>query len=578
MLHEKASSIFSQLVMFAVISGVCFALYLSSCSEKNYVGGGFPSDHLEKWVSTSEAALKTELGISAVKYRSSTAKSYTKSGDENSTSLEDLIKTGETLPHLNNTRNVKENLTPLEEHEKTLRHPPIKSRRFGLKKFNDTFNDSHASLEKSETLEHPEMSKNQKEIVNSIGKLPLTTANSFTASAGYILSLNYYEQQTMGSRNMLQLQCLARRLGAVVVKPLVQDSSLKTPLSDATQKTSLQFEDFFDLDEWLAFTNKAAYAPLVKWEAFTKNAPRDVILVQFKYRSVADVMNPNTSSFVSSNSQGERYHTGCTEKWPSKPELAFLGSKNFKIVRKVCFNFYYGNMLTFEQFTGHMLGGYSSTNVTIIMDMWRGLGSGQRVLVEDTCVSIYPVHEYIHPSQRLIRDAESYIQVTLKGLPFVAVMGRLEMSLLTVRKEKSSMMQQCLKETVAELTDFKKKADAKEAFLSIDIGKYGTKKWRSKTDSEMTTYLEEFLVSVYGKPVSVKEWEATFENVSSSVDAGYVGLLQKVIVTRARCILFIGGGAFQRHALNLYRQKMKAKSDECLGILRSCTSSKKLAL
>ena len=66
------------------------------------------------------------------------------------------------------------------------------------------------------------------------------------------------------------------------------------------------------------------------------------------------------------------------------------------------------------------------------------------------------------------------------------------------------------------------------------------------------------------------EWEKTFERVAHSTDSGYIAMLQQVIVTRAKCILFVGGGTFQRHAYNLYRQLNP--ENQCVRILEKCTS------
>lgn len=402
------------------------------------------------------------------------------------------------------------------------------------------------------------------------------TNSDIGATGGYVLAVNYYEQQTIGSRNMIQLQCYAEHLNLAVVKPVMKDSFLRTPLNSKSQKGYLKFEDSFNLEEWNAYTEKAAYAPLVKWEVFIQRAPRSVILVKFNYPSLSVINSKKKAGLVTQRAQGERYKSGCTQNWPTSAELAFLEANGFKIVREVCFNFYHGDTLTRQEFDQHLLDGHS--NVTVVMDFWRGMGSRQRVLLQDACVATYPIHEHIRPSQRVVRDAEAYIQTHLKGSPYyVAVMGRLEMSLLTVHSKQFSVPY-CFKAILSELVKLKKTKHLKTTFLSIDVGKYGTKKWRSEMGVEMANDVERFLGSVYGKNTTVKEWEVSFEDVSSSKDAGYIGLLQKVIVTRARCILFAGGGAFQRNALNVYRQLNPNKNHQCLRVVKSCTSSTKLLL
>lgn len=396
-------------------------------------------------------------------------------------------------------------------------------------------------------------------------------------TSGYILAVNYYEQQSMGSRNLFQLQCLAKYFNLAVIKPVMKDSFLRTPLDDIRQNKYLKLEDFFNLEEWNTLTMKDAYAPLVEWQTFISEAPRDVILVQFNHPSLHVLSQRRRSGLVTHGSQGMQYKSGCSTKWPTASDLSFIKQKRFQVVRKVCFNFYYGDRLTLNQFREHLLGSYSNHNVSIIMDNWRGLGSAQRVLIRDTCVKTHRIQEYIHPSQRLVRDANKYINTHMKGTPFLAVMGRFEMSLLTVRT-KTSTISYCLQETISELQVFKNESGLSEIFLSVDIGRYGSKKWRTRMDKELVREFEDFVSSMYGNQVSPRIWESSFVTISKNKDAGYIGLLQKVIATRARCILFVGGGAFQRHALHLYHQLNPDKKKQCVRIVKSCTSSSKLSL
>ena len=397
---------------------------------------------------------------------------------------------------------------------------------------------------------------------------------------GYILAANYYEQQTMASRNMIQLQCYAKHLNLAVVKPVTRDSFLRTLLSevDAPPKGEwLQFEDSFDLEEWQDQSKRAGYTPLVGWDQFLADAPRDIVLCRFNYPSLAVINERKKAGPVTQRAQNDRYTKGCSEKWPSSSEMAFLRDRGFKIVREVCFNFYHGDTLTREEFDTHLMGGVNSSDVTVVMDLWRGMGSSQRVLVQDRCAAVYAFHEHVQLSRRLAQDAETYIQTHLRGGPFVTVMGRMEMALLTVHTKQFSPSL-CFRAILSDLLKLKESVHINTTFLSIDIGTYGTKKWRNHSDKELLSELESFVGSVYGREATVRSWEASFEEVSSSRDAGYVSLLQKAVVTRARCVLFAGGGAFQRHTLHLYQQLNSDRNSWCLRIVKQCTSPTKLTL
>ena len=416
--------------------------------------------------------------------------------------------------------------------------------------------------------------------LNSVRAQPVHGAKDTRQSShpgnGFVLSVSYYEQQSMGSRNLFQLQCWASLSGLRVVKPVMKDSNLRTPLDVQLQQTMLRFEDHFNLDQWSRYTRQEGYAPLVEWKEFLAKAPRNVILVQFGYSSVTLLKaRQRAGEQLLHPPQGDRYKSGCESNWPTGNEVAFLKSRGFSIVRKVCFNFYYGDQLTLEEFNKHLLGNRTSfSDVTVVMDMWRGFGSAQRVLIKDVCATVARVQEHVAPSDRIFRDADRYIKSYLHGRPYLAIMGRLEMSMLTTRKK----VPFCLQETLKQWEAFKTDVGLQTTFLSIDIGKYGSKKFRSNVEPSLSIEVAKFFRGLFGSLMTSKQWEKQFVTVSQVRDAGYIGLLQKVIVTRAQCILFVGGGAFQRHALHLYQELHRSPGEQCVRVVRPCTSSNKFEL
>ena len=398
------------------------------------------------------------------------------------------------------------------------------------------------------------------------------------SSRGYVLTENYYEQQTMGLRNMMQLQCWAQSLKLQVVKPVMHDSFLRTPLDSGRQANFLKFEESFDLQEWSHQVERLGYAPLVPWSEFLAHAPRDVVLVSFEHPSVSMVKARQRSGQGLLHSPTSlQYTTGCSSKWPTASDSQFLRSKGFRVVRTVCFNFHYGDRLSLDTFNQHILGGYDPSSVTVIMETWRGISSAQRVLLKDVCQNTALLQEHISLSPSLTQKASQYIHKYLGGSQsYLAIMGRLEITQLTVHK-KVPVVPYCLEETLSQWRQFKKETRLEKTFLAIDIGRYGSKKYRSNLDPGLEMAFRKFFQSLFGSSVTVKEWERRFELVAGNRDAGYIGLLQKVLVTRAQCILFVGGGAFQRHALYLYKQLHPDPRDQCYRIVKPCTHSSKLS-
>lgn len=396
-------------------------------------------------------------------------------------------------------------------------------------------------------------------------------------SGGYVLAENYYEQQTMGLRNMMQLQCWGQSLKLKVVKPVTHDSFLRTPLDSGQQTHFLKFEDSFDEQEWSHRAERLGYAPLCPYSEFLTEAPRDVVLVRFEHPLVSTVKERQRSGkgiFHSPTSL--RYTTGCSDKWPTNRDLLFLKTNGFQVVRNVCFNFYFGDQLSLDTFNQHILGSLSSDSVTIIFQIWRGISTAQRVLLKDVCQNTALVQEHIPLSSRLTQQADQYIHKYLRGSgDYLAIMGRLEISQLTVHK-KVPVVPYCLDETLNQWRKFKPSSKVDQTFLSIDIGRYGSKKYRSGLPTELGIAFNKFFQTLFGTSLTQKEWEKRFELVAGTRDAGYIALLQKVLVTRAKCILFVGGGAFQRHALYLYKTLHPDPKDQCYQIVKQCTRSNKL--
>ena len=429
---------------------------------------------------------------------------------------------------------------------------------------------THPSQSTSATPAHPSKSTS--------ATPPHPSVATSTSGQGYALTVNYYEQQTMGLRNMMQLQCWAQSLGLCVVKPVMHDSFLRTPLDSSHQASYLKFEDSFDEQEWNHYSEKLGYALLVSWKEFMASAPRDVVLVSFEHPSVSMLKaRQKAGQGLFQSPDPQRYTTGCSSKWPSASETTFLRTNGFNIIRKVCFNFYHGDQLSLETFNGHILEGLAPNSVTVIMETWRGISSAQRVLVKDVCQNTALVQERLHLSSHLGQQAEQYIHKYLgASRQYLAIMGRLEISLLTVHK-KVPVVPFCLEETLSQWKKFKSETHLDRTFLSIDIGRYGSKKYRSKLDPELDMVFHKFFQTLFGSSLTVREWEKQFELITGSSDAGYIGLLQKMLVTRAQCVLFVGGGAFQRHALYLYKQLHPDPKDQCYRIVKTCTNSSKLS-
>lgn len=399
-----------------------------------------------------------------------------------------------------------------------------------------------------------------------------------TPGGGYVVVLKVYEQQTMASGNLLQLQCWASMLNMSLVTPFMKLSNVLTPLSEARQRTYLSFWDTFNKAHWQRHTEAHGYLPLVDWVDWVKKAPRKLIVVQFKYPVLSRVKEKKKQGIEFPHPHsGDAFSKGCEFKFISGKSLQFLKEKGFVIVRKVCFNFLHGDGFTFTEFKEHLFGGFNPATVSVIFDMWRGLNEPQRVLItEKICREEHPFREQVQPSDRLIRDAQIYKEKFLGPGDYIAVITRFEMTGLSRQHQLSNdthaEIPLCIKKTLSHLNQLRTDTGIEKTFLSIDIGKYGSSSFFKKKYYHHLPEMMEFVKKVHTERMAMSDIEHTLEHVSRTTDSGYIASLQQLIVTRAKCILFMGGGSFQRHALHMYQELHPQREQQCIHVVESCTS------
>ena len=421
------------------------------------------------------------------------------------------------------------------------------------------------------------------------------TKDESEATVGYVLADDYWEQQNSGCRNLQSLQCWAAKLNMKVVEPFIVNSVPRT-LPTSANTDWLRHSRMFDMDQWNKESVKLNHSELVHWEDFLAKAHRNVITVEFEYAYSKDVQRKQRE-LKTNPTQEIEFECEPHKGWPKATQVAFLKSHNFTIVRKVCLNFEHGKFLTQNEFRNTIIGEYSPDEVTIIFKQWRGLGIVGRILVKATgCVNT-GIQENMQPNHRVFDDARKYASMYLTGnlskpytLPtlssldpnvpsqeYIAVMARLEKSKLSFNK-RPGIVPYCFEQTLKYTRKLVEDSGIGRTFLSIDIGKFGSNSFKNTGDSsDLHKEFEKFFKSLYGGRITIKEWERTFQDVTHTDDSGYIALLQKVIVTQAKCVIFVGGGAFQKHALNLY-QSLHPKREWCIHVVNECTTDKNLPM
>lgn len=439
-------------------------------------------------------------------------------------------------------------------------------------------------------LQNPTSTGNGQHIVPALSdSRPQTTDNSASRAPamrkwqfiGYLLTLKVYEQQTMATGNLMQLQCFASKLNVSVVQPFTKDSALTTPLDESQHQHMLRLEDVYNMEDWNQYAEREGYAPLVKWEEFIKYAPRDVVLVQMKYPLLSQVKKFHSSgkAFPHPLSESRLYQKGCSYKVAEKAMKA-LRRKDFRVIRRVCYNFLSGDDIPLQVYQHELWGGESPTNVTVIIDQWRGIGENQRFLIkENICPGSSRYREYAHSSSKVVRDAQLYADKFLYrngNTNYLAVIARYEMTAITRKMtdkgDPNAVIPICIEETLKEISEFKSSSNLTEIFLSVDIGKYGSHSFVSHQYYGHQKDMESFVQRVYDNRMDFTDWERSFETIAEKLDPGYIAKVQQAIVAQARCVLFVGGGSFQQHTLHMYQELHPRAEDRCVRVEKRCTS------
>ena len=377
---------------------------------------------------------------------------------------------------------------------------------------------------------------------------------------GYLVALKYYEQQTQATRNFLQWQCLANNFGMKVVEPFIYKSTISFPFSFISTNNGvlpLRFGDLIDMKVWNQQTlMKYRYTSVVRWEEFVSKAPHNIIIVCAKYR------NP---PFIQVPIPGHYYRSGCKQSCFDNfsVTLKYLTKYGFKMVRRFCANFAgYAGSVRESSFMEDVLGSFRKDQVTVLLNEFRGFYGLYRMPVLSRCGLTHAlVNISSLPSPRISGDVHHYAMSNFKGFRYTSVLVRVEKLVLHSYRN----VTKCAHQTLAILEKLKATMNLEEVFLAMDVGQFGS---RGSKLHHLQSYGETFFKLVYPTKWSFKEWENSFNKVSSKSPA-YVANFQRTVAARGDCLVMVGAGGFQAQARDLYEHYHTNSGKRC--VYKVCT-------
>ena len=384
---------------------------------------------------------------------------------------------------------------------------------------------------------------------------PSSTSDAPRKPGGFVLAFRFWEQQTQAMKTVVQLQCLANRIGMRTVEPFLYKSFLGFPFPGlSTEADFLHLGDLIDVDLWnKETTSKFGLFPLSTWSEFLNISPRNLIVVCMRYRNPPRVKIPEP---------GFDYKTGCPNACYQRfnDSLTVLSKYGqFRVVHKACVNFVdYAGAVSEKSFIDNILGKYDYRDVTVLLNEFRGFFGLYRSQILSTCaIDFFKPQMTIFPSVRIMNDARKYAAGVFNSEPYIAVLVRVERVVLHLEHN----LTVCVNALQSLLPTLSNQLNTKRYFLAMDVGKFGSK--GAKTYN-LTGYGHVLLDAVYGGSVSLEEWESQFELYTSKVEEAYVANLQRAIAARAHCLVMFGAGGFQGQARDFYEKQHPHPEDRCV--------------
>ena len=385
-------------------------------------------------------------------------------------------------------------------------------------------------------------------------------------------------QQASGVQALINLQCRAHSLDLpmVILEPVIVQNKFRamptlefgdSGASLVRRDPVVQFHDLFDFENFNKISEDMDYAQLLPRNMFFENAPRKIVFVVLYDGEMNEVpkliklwpkhSTPNDSCFDPLTSQ-----LGSDPKY----QLYQIIKKGFCVVKVFLFRMTHGEPLIFTetQLTKYILGGMKVTNFTLVLNVWMPKFVLPGVKGRDCIHSGYHSSKgQFQPSKQLLANADYYKERFLKThSKHLALMIRLEHVYTFLGRRKSKLgewtIEKCLNAAIEEVKYFQSQKSFGKPFVTLDVGKYGSKSLRSiglqKVENN-TRYINKLLSTVYDGEWSLEEWENSFtESTGGIVDSSYIAALQRTLASKAECLVLVGGGMFQELAMRKYME------------------------
>ena len=366
----------------------------------------------------------------------------------------------------------------------------------------------------------------------------------------HLVSLRYSGQQGAGVRALTALQCWASHSGLPIsiVEPIISKTKLMGTLNN--KSTAMGLTDYFDVENFNTASRKAGFGELTTRKEFFKRGSRSIVYVHTGGEANRIAWTNATDSCLN---------------LPSHSSLRKMIGPQYCIVQIASTH---GKTLT-KQRIYQILQHWSERNITLVFSKWLGLW-----FTTPQCENIgkHSIKNQFHPSKRLLRDAQHYEDLYMSSNKSLAIMIRLERVLVLTRIKPGHTVHRCFQDLVQVSKKLKSKSRSDNMpMVAADIGRYGSDTWKwFGRDHNGTAKKEaiDVIQVLLNHQMSLERWERSFVEAAGGVtNRGYIAALQRVIASRADCLVLMGGGSFQDLALQDYMYFHENRDEWCIHII-----------
>ena len=411
----------------------------------------------------------------------------------------------------------------------------------GKYNISNNFMDTNHTIYKNESVRHA---------VNE------TYAKNGTTK-GMILVTLYAEQQVGAAMSMFSLQKWAKVVGAFVVEPFAENSMFKLPIISSQKElaTHLRYRDYFDIDIWNNMSISMNATPLIPWETFIDQTPKKYIFVAI----VNSLRKEERPVYIGDEIKEQEYCNSTLDHLTDKYSFYINHLLQAKLVRRVCLSFYKA-IMHIDKFTDIIYGNFSSSDVIVWFQVWKGFANHDRVRVlERHFYRSKQTFTMLHISKRISDDSKKYIKEFLKSEPgkYTAISMRTMLrGKYLPRSSHSFFFHDCIMKlgSVINSTNIINNT----MFVAMDLGRFGDRVVENYIYKYIIKNIEtEVFKTVYNNSLTMQKWEQSFIQATNGItDSGYIAAMQRTIVENGRCLVLFGGGSnFQRTLLLTYKEK-----------------------